>query len=415
MTRPPVNHITRRTILAAVPSAIALGAVPAFAQKKYDTGASDTEIKVGNTNPYSGPASAYGVIGKTQAAFFNMINDQGGVNGRKITFISYDDGYSPPKTVEQVRKLVESDGVLLLFNTLGTPTNTAIHKYCNAKKIPQLFVATGATKWGDPKHFPWTMGWQPSYVTEAQVYTKYILATKPDAKIGILYQNDAFGLNYIAGLRQGLGAKASEIVDQQGFNATDTVVTQQVLALKAKGANVFFVVATPGQAIAGLVTATKIGWSPTTFLANVSNIRPILLVAASNGANLDGLISSSYLPTWNQTSIKGMLLAKSIIGKYAPDLATDFAEGDSNLVYGMAVAWTFVYALQHSGKNPTRASLEAALHSMNTAANPFVYPGIRIKTSKSDGFPIEQLVLTKWTGGTGGGMVSLGKLQTTGH
>jgi branched-chain amino acid transport system substrate-binding protein len=247
------------------------------------------------------------------------------------------------------------------------------------------------------------------------MYGNYIAKNIPDAKIGILYQNDAFGLNYIAGLRQGLGAKASEIVDQQGFNATDTVVTQQVLALKAKGANVFFVVATPGQAIAGLVTATKIGWSPTTFLANVSNIRPFLLVAAQNGANLDGLISSGYTPTWDLRDSPQMKLAKSIIDQYAPSLSADFDAGDSNLVYGMGVAWTFVYALQHAGKNPTRASLEAALHSMNTTKNPFVYPGLRIKTSKTDGFPIEQLVMTKWTGGPTGGMVAMGKLQNTGR
>jgi len=193
------------------------------------------------------------------------------------------------------------------------------------------------------------------------------------------------------------------------------VVTQQVLALKAKGANVYFIAATPGQAIAGLVTATKIGWSPTTFLANVSNIRPFLLVAAANGANLDGLISSSYLPNFNQTSLPGMKLAKSIIDQYAPALSADFAAGDSNLVYGMAVAWTFVYALDNAGKTPTRAGLMNALHSMNTTKNPFVYPGIRIQTSAKDNFPIEQLVMTKWTGGNSGGMVAFGKLQTTGR
>ena len=208
--------------------------LPAFAQKKYDTGASDTEIKIGHTNPYSGPASSYGVIGKTQTAFFKMINEQGGVNGRKINFISYDDGYSPPKTVEQVRKLVESDGVLLLFNTLGTPTNTAIHKYCNAKKVPQLFVATGATKWGDPKHFPWTMGWQPNYQSEGHIYATYLKEHQPNGKIGILYQNDDYGKDYVKGLKDGLGDKAkSMIVAELPYETTDPTVDSQIVSLKA--------------------------------------------------------------------------------------------------------------------------------------------------------------------------------------
>ena len=232
----PMTPLTRRTLLAAVPSAIALGAVPAFAQKKYDTGASDTEIKIGHTNPYSGPASAYGVIGKTQTAFFNMINEQGGVNGRKINFISYDDGYSPPKTVEQVRKLVESDGVLLLFNTLGTPTNTAIHKYCNAKKVPQLFVATGATKWGDPKHFPWTMGWQPNYQSEGHIYATYLKEHQPNGKIGILYQNDDYGKDYVKGLKDELGDKAKAmIVAELPYETTDPTVDSQIVSLKGPG------------------------------------------------------------------------------------------------------------------------------------------------------------------------------------
>jgi branched-chain amino acid transport system substrate-binding protein len=237
----------------------------------------------------------------------------------------------------------------------------------------------------------------------------------PNAKIGIIFQNDAFGKNYIAGLDQGLGAKKSDVVDEEGFNATDTVVTQQILALKAKGADTLFIVATPGQAIASLVTATKIGWGPTTFLANVSNIRPFLLAAAQAGANLNGVISSSYIVPMDQSNLAGVKLGKAIIDQYAPTLSADWNLGDSNLAYGFGVAWTFVYALQHAGKNPTRASLMASLRSMNTGANPFVYPGIKIQTSSKDGFPIEQLILTKWSGGPGGEMHAFGKLGSVGH
>lgn len=413
-----VTAVAALALVAGIAATAAFGA-PA---RSADPGITKTSIHIGGTFPLTGVASAYKTIPAAESAYFAYVNDHGGVNGRKIDFTVVDDAYNPAETVPAVQKLVEQDKVFALMGDLGTAPGLATWGYTNAHKVPQVFLATGDAYWGycqrkacDGSPKPYTIGWQPDYASEGRMYGKYIAANIPNAKIGILYQNDAFGQNYIAGLKQGLGAKKSEIVDMEGFAATDTTVTQQVLALKAKGANVYFIVATPAQAIAGLVTATKIGWSPTTFLSNVSNIRPFLLVAASNGANLDGLISSSYLPTWNQTSIKGMLLAKSIIAKYQPDLLSDFAQGDSNLVYGMAVAWTFVYALQNAGKNPTRASLETALHSMNTTKNPFVYPGIRIKTSKTDGFPIEQLIMTKWTGGTGGGMVGMGRLQTTGH
>src|SRR5579863_2327629 len=216
-------------ILAATSSA-------ALAQKKYDTGATDTEIKIGNIMPYSGPASSYGVIGKTEEAYFRKINAEGGINGRKINFISYDDGYSPPKAVEQARKLVESDEVLLIFNPLGTPSNTAIQKYMNAKKVPQLFVATGATKWDEPKEFPWTMGWQPSYQSEARIYAKYLLKTKPDAKIAVLYQNDDFGKDYLKGLKDGLGAKTSIVSAEEGYETAEPSIDNHIVKLKASGA-----------------------------------------------------------------------------------------------------------------------------------------------------------------------------------
>ncbi|HKB93138.1 MAG TPA: ABC transporter substrate-binding protein [Gaiellaceae bacterium] len=408
--------------LVGVALVAAIAATAAFGAHRNDPGVTSTSITVGGTFPLTGVASAYKTIPAAESAYFAYVNAHGGVHGRKINDIVVDDAYNPALTVPAVQKLVEQDHVFALLGDLGTAPGLATWNYANQKKVPQVFLATGDSFWGFCAHKacagstkPYTIGWQPDYPSEGRMYGKYIAANIPNAKIGILYQNDAFGKNYITGLKQGLGSKKSEIVDEQGFNATDTVVTQQVLALKAKGANVYFIAATPGQAIAGLVTATKIGWSPTTFLANVSNIRPFLLVAAANGANLDGLISSSYLPNFNQTSLPGMKLAKSIIDQYAPALSADFAAGDSNLVYGMAVAWTFVYALDNAGKTPTRAGLMNALHSMNTTKNPFVYPGIRIQTSAKDNFPIEQLVMTKWTGGNSGGMVAFGKLQTTGR
>src|SRR5881392_2026643 len=244
----------------------------ALAQKKYDTGATDAEIKIGNIMPYSGPASSYGVIGKTEAAYFEKINAEGGINGRKITFISYDDAYSPPKTVEQARKLVESDEVLLIFNPLGTPPNTAIQKYLNTKKVPQLFVATGATKWNDPKGFPWTMGWQPNYQSETQIYAKYILKQKPDAKVAVLYQNDDYGKDYLKGFKDGLGAKASSmIVAEESFETTEPTIDNHVVKLKSTGADIFFNVTTPKFAAQAIKKVAEIEWKPLHILNNVSS------------------------------------------------------------------------------------------------------------------------------------------------
>src|SRR5476649_507717 len=243
----------------------------ALAQKKYDTGATDTEIRIGNIMPYSGPASAYGVIGKTEEAYFNKINAEGGINGRKINFITYDDGYSPPKAVEQARKLVESDEVLLIFNSLGTPSNSAIHKYMNSKKVQQLFVATGATKWNDPRDFPWTMGWQPNYQSEARIYAKYILKEKPAGKIAVLYQNDDYGKDYLKGLKDGLGAKAaSMIVAEESFETTEPTVDNHIVKLKSSGADVFVDIATPKFAAQAIKKIAEIGWKPLHFLNNVS-------------------------------------------------------------------------------------------------------------------------------------------------
>lgn len=400
----------------------AVSATAAFGAHSTDPGITKTSIHIGGTFPLTGVASAYKTIPAAESAYFAYVNGHGGVNGRKIDFTVVDDGYNPAQTVPAVQKLVEQDKVFALMGDLGTAPGLATWGYANAHKVPQVFLATGDSFWGFCAHKacqgspkPYTIGWQPDYPSEGRLYGRYIAQNMPNAKIGIIFQNDAFGKNYITGLKQGLGSKKSDIVDQEGFNATDTTVTQQVLALKAKGADTFFIVATPGQAIASLVTATKIGWSPTTFLANVSNIRPFLLAAAKAGANLDGVISSGYVAPMNDPNNAGNKLGKSIIAQFAPTLSGDYELGDSNLMYGLGVAWTFVYALQHAGKNPTRASLEQALHSMNTGGNPFVYPGIKIQTSAKDNFPIEQLIMNKWIGGPGGAMQPLGKLQNTGR
>jgi branched-chain amino acid transport system substrate-binding protein len=253
----------RAAALVTATAAITLTSGAALAQKKYDTGASDTEIKIGNIMPYSGPASAYGLIGKTEEAYFKMINDKGGINGRKINFVSYDDAYSPPKAVEQVRKLVESDEVLAVFNPLGTPSNTAIQKYLNAKKIPQLFVATGATKWNDPKDFPWTMGWQPNYQSESQIYAKYIMKEKPNAKIAILYQNDDYGKDYVKGLKDGLGAKASSmIVVESSYEVSEPTIDSHIVKMKSSGADVFFNVTTPKFAAQAIKKMAETEWKP---------------------------------------------------------------------------------------------------------------------------------------------------------
>src|ERR1700682_4903984 len=289
------NQKLRIAALSTAVIAFAATGGTAFAQKKYDTGASDTEIKIGNIMPYSGPASAYGVIGKTEEAYFKKINAEGGISGRKINFISYDDAYSPPKAVEQARKLVESDEVLVVFNPLGTPSNSAIQKYLNAKKVPQLFVATGATKWNDPKDFPWTMGWQPSYQSEARIYAKYILKEKPDAKIAVLYQNDDYGKDYLKGFKDGLGAKAaSMIVGEEGYETTEPTVDSNIVKLKSLNADVFFNVTTPKFAAQAIKKMAEIEWKPLHFLNNVSSsIGSVMKPAGFE--NAQGIISSTYL------------------------------------------------------------------------------------------------------------------------
>ena len=371
----------------------------ALAQKKYDTGATDTEIKIGNIMPYSGPASSYGVIGKTEEAYFNKINAEGGINGRKINFISYDDGYSPPKTVEQARKLVESDEVLLIFNSLGTPPNSAIQKYMNTVKVPQLFVATGATKWDDPKHFPWTMGWQPSYQSETQIYAKYILKNKPDAKIGVLYQNDDYGKDYLKGLKDELGAKGAKlIVAEDSYETTEPTIDSHIVRLKASGADVFVDITIPKFAAQAIKKNAEIGWKPLHLLNSVSSsigatIKPAGFDAAQN------IVSATYIkdptdPQWKDDP--GMKTFNAFLDKYYPEAN----RSDIFVLYGYTVAQNMVYVLKQCGDNLTRANIMTQAANIKGLKLDGLLPGITVTTSATDFAPIQQLKLEKLQGET---------------
>jgi branched-chain amino acid transport system substrate-binding protein len=388
---------SRLAIASAAFIVLAASSSGALAQKKYDTGATDTEIKIGNIMPYSGPASAYGVIGKTEEAYFKKINAEGGINGRKINFVSYDDGYSPPKTVEQARKLVESDEVLFIFNSLGTPPNTAIQKYMNSKKVPQLFVATGATKWNDPKEFPWTMGWQPNYQSESQIYAKYILKELPNAKIAILYQNDDYGKDYVKGLKDGLGAKAaSMIVAEESYETTQPTIDSSIVKLKSTNADVFFNVTTPKFAAQAIKKMTEIEWKPLHFLNNVSvSIGSVMKPAGFE--NAQGIISSAYLkdtsdPQWKDDA--GMKAFDEFLAKYFP-------EGnriDANLMYGYTVAQGLVHVLKNCGDNLTRENIMKQAASIQNLELGGLLPGIKVNTSATDFAPLSQLQLMKFKG-----------------
>jgi ABC-type branched-subunit amino acid transport system substrate-binding protein len=386
--------------LAAASLALALIAAltsTASAQKKYDTGATDTEIKIGNIMPYSGPASAYGIIGRTEAAYFKKINDEGGINGRKINFVSYDDAYSPPKAVEQARKLVESDEVLLVFNSLGTPSNSAIQKYMNSKKVPQLFVATGATKWNDPQNFPWTMGWQPSYQSETQIYAKWLLKNKPDAKIAVLFQNDDYGKDYLKGLRDGLGAKAaSMIVMEESYETSEPTIDSHIVKLKSTGADVFMNITTPKFAAQAIKKVAEVGWKPLHFLNNVSaSVGSVMKPAGfENGQDI---ISADYLKDvsdteWNNDP--GMKEFLVFMGKYFP-------EGDKldkGTIVGYAVAQTLVQVLKQCGDDLTRENIMKQAASLKNFRTEALLPGIQINTGPNDFAPISQLQLEKFKG-----------------
>jgi ABC-type branched-subunit amino acid transport system substrate-binding protein len=394
-----MSFVARR--LAAFSTAIILLAAiesSALAQKKYDVGATDTEIKIGNIVPYSGPASAWGVVGKTQAAYFRKINAEGGVNGRKIMFISYDDGYSPPKAVEQARKLVESHEVLLIFNSLGTPSNTAIQKYMNAKKVPQLFVASGATtKWNDPQNFPWTMGWQPNYQNEARIYAKYILKEKPNARIAVLYQNDDYGKDYLRGLKDGLGAKAaSMIIAEDAYEVAEPTIDSHVVKMKSLNAEVFVDITGPKFAAQAIRKAAEIGWKPLHFLNNVStSIGAVIRPAGTE--NAQDIISVSYLmdaldPQWKDDP--GMKAFDEFLTK-------DFPEGnraDSLVMSGFNSAQTLVQVIKQCGDNLTRENVMKQAANLKDFRTTNLLPGIKINTSPIDFSPIKQVQLRRFKG-----------------
>ncbi|MBN9581487.1 MAG: ABC transporter substrate-binding protein [Afipia sp.] len=387
----------RLTAASVAVAALAATSGHAFAQKKYDPGATDTEIKVGNIMPYSGPASAYGIIGKTQAAYFNKINAEGGINGRKINFISYDDGYSPPKAVEQARKLVESDEVLLIFNPLGTPSNTAIQKYMNAKKVPQLFVATGATKWNDPKEFPWTMGWQPNYQSEGRIYAKFLMKEKPNAKIGILYQNDDFGKDVLKGVRDGLGAKAATmIIAEEPYETSVPTVDSQIVALKSKGADTFISITTPKFGAQSIKKVAELGWKPLFILNNVSSSTGSVIKPAGF-ENAQGVISATYGkdptdPQWK--SDPGVKNFDAFLAKYMPEAN----RADSSVGFGYSSAQTLVHVLKACGDNLTRANVMKQAASMKDLKLEMLLPGITINTSATDFAPIDQLQMMRFKG-----------------
>jgi branched-chain amino acid transport system substrate-binding protein len=389
--------LNRIAIAAGAFALLAGSSNGALAQKTYDTGATDTEIKIGNIMPYSGPASAYGVIGKTEAAYFKMINDAGGINGRKIDFISYDDSYSPPKTVEQARKLVESDEVLFIFNSLGTPPNSAIHKYMNAKKVPQLFVATGATKWNDPKDFPWTMGWQPNYQSEGRIYAKYILKEKPTAKIAVLYQNDDYGKDYLKGLKDGLGDKAaSMIVAEESYETAEPSIDGHIVKLKSTGADVFFDVTTPKFAAQAIKKIAEIEWKPLHILNNVSASLGTVIKPAGF-ENSQGIISAAYLkdvtdPQWaNDPGMK----------QFLDFMTKDFPEGnklDQSTIVGYGVSQTLIQVLKQCGNNLTRENVMKQAASLKDFRTEVLLPGIKINTSPTNFAPITQLQLQVFKG-----------------
>ena len=369
-----------------------------FAQKRYDTGATDKEIKIGNISPYSGPASAYGAIGKSIDAYFKKVNAEGGVNGRMIKFITLDDGYNPSRTLEMARKLTEEEEVLATVGVLGTPTNSAIHKYMNQKKMPQLFVATGATKWGDPKNFPWTMGWQPNYQSESMIYAQHLLESKPNAKIAILFQNDDYGKDYLKGFLDGLGDKAKTmIVKQVSYESTDPTVDSQMVELKASGADVFFNITTPKFAAQAIKKAAEIGWKPQHYLNNVSNSAGAVMLpaGAENGV---GILSVFYLkdPTdsqWaNTPEFKEWM---TFMQRYMP--GADLK--DLNHVFGYTMGQGMTQVLKQAGDNLTRENImrQAANIDMNL---PMLLPGVNVKTGADDFYPIERGQLARWDGKT---------------
>ena len=396
-----MKRLTRRTILAAAPAALAFGGPllapwPARAAKKYGPGVTDTEIKIGNTGPYSGPASSYGTIPKCIGAYFSMINATGGINGRKINYISYDDAYTPPKTVEMVRKLVEEDNVLLIATPLGTPTNTAVWKYLNQHKVPQLFVGTGAAKWDDPKGHPWTMGWQPNYQSEGRIYAAYILKNKPDGKIGVLYQDDDFGKDYLKGVSDGLGAKASMIKVKASYETTDPTVDSQIISMQAAGCDVIVNTAIQKFAAQAIRKAAEIEWKPLHILSGIGNSVAGTLKPAGL-ENSKGIVSDFFLkdptdPQWkNDAGYKWWL---GFMNKYYP--SGDKSDGSN--VFAPSVAATLVHVLKACGDELTRENVMKQAANLHNFTVPMLLPGITINTSPTDFAPVKQVQMGRFDG-----------------
>ncbi|MFL5269102.1 MAG: ABC transporter substrate-binding protein [Stellaceae bacterium] len=397
-----MKKLTRRTILAATPAALALGGVslaarPARAAKQYGPGVTDDEIKIGNTGPYSGPASSYSAVPKSQAAYWKMVNDEGGINGRKVNFISYDDGYTPPKTVEMVRKLVEQDNVLLIASPLGTPTNSAIWHYMNQKKVPQLFVATGATKWDDHKGHPWTIGWQPNYQSEGRIYAAYILKEKPDAKIGVLYQNDDFGKDYLKGVTDGLADKANHgLAVKASYETTDPTVDSQIVDMKAAGCDVFVNTAIPKFAAQAIKKAAEIAWKPLHIISSVGNSVGATLKPAGL-ENAKDLVSDFYVkdptdPKWKDDA--GYKWWVSFMDKYMPDAD----KTDAGAVVGPCLAATTAQVLKQCGDELTRENVMKQAANLHDFTVPMLLPGITINTSPTDFAPVKQVQMARFDG-----------------
>jgi branched-chain amino acid transport system substrate-binding protein len=397
MIRGRMPRIRAQLIAISLVSGISvLMAQPASAQKKYDVGVTDTEIKLGNVVPYSGPASAFGSVGKVQAAYFKMINDQGGINGRKISYISYDDAYSPPKAVEQARRLAESDEVFAMFAVLGTASNSAVQIYLNSRKIPQLFVVSGATRWNDPKHFPWTMGYLPSYQAEARIYAKYILKERPDSKIAVLYQNDDLGRDYLKGLHDGLGEKASMILLEEPYEVSQPTVGSSIAKLKATGADIFINFSTPKFAAQAIKKIAELDWKPQQFVSNVS-ISMENVIRPAGPENAQGIISAAYVkdptdPKWDNDP--GMMAYHQFLAKYLPEMS----RADSSAMTGYNIALTMTEVLKRCGDDLTRANLMKQAAGLKDFEQGSLLPGIKVNTGPDDYAPIEQLQLMRFRG-----------------
>src|SRR5580704_8526179 len=394
-----MKQLTRRSILAgtgALAFTVPLLSPRIARAKNYGPGVTDTEIKIGNTGPYSGPASSYGAVPKAQVAFWKMINDQGGINGRKINFISYDDAYTPPKTVEMVRKLVEEDNVLLVASPLGTPTNSAIWHYMNEKKVPQLFVATGATKWDDPKGHPWTIGWQPNYQSEGRIYATYLLKEKPDSKVGVLYQNDDFGKDYVKGVKDGLGDKASMVIVEASYETTDPTIDSQVVDMKAKGVDVFVNTAIPKFAAQAIRKAAEIGWKPLHVLSSIGQSVGATLKPAGF-ENAKDIVSDFYLkdpsdPKWKDDA--GFKEWVAFMDKYMPDAD----KSDAGHVAGSSLAAMTAQVLKQCGDELTRENVMKQAASLHDVAVPMLLPGITANTTPTDFAPVKQVQMAKFDG-----------------